>query len=162
MLRESAKVQLRRFHWPEIASFVRHLSPLEAAEMRSKVAELAPTGFQIWGIPSGAAQVLKDMETGDYLMLLESTDFRYVGQVIHRVSENCWDLSDHIWGEPVSGRGDRCRRPRQHLATGGAAAVRCGADPLPASHDGRVGPRRHGQADRGSAQRARRLAGDGR
>src|SRR5208337_439678 len=62
MLRESAKVQLRRFHWPEIASFVRHLSPLEAAEMRSKVAELAPTGFQIWGIPSGAAQVLKDME----------------------------------------------------------------------------------------------------
>src|SRR5271165_2927708 len=99
MLRESAKVQLRRFHWPEIASFVRHLSPLEAAEMRSKVAELAPTGFQIWGIPSGAAQVLKDMGTGDYLMLLESTDFRYVGQVIHRITENCWDLSDHIWGE---------------------------------------------------------------
>jgi hypothetical protein len=39
------------------------------------------------------------MDTGDFLMLLESTDFRYVGQVVHRMSEPCWDLSNHIWGE---------------------------------------------------------------
>jgi hypothetical protein len=47
----------------------------------------------------GARDVLADMKTGDFLMLLESSDFRYVGQVIHRVSQPCWDLSRHIWSE---------------------------------------------------------------
>ena len=39
------------------------------------------------------------MKTGDFLMLLESSDFCYVGQVIHRISQPCWDLSQHIWSE---------------------------------------------------------------
>jgi len=39
------------------------------------------------------------LQTGDYLMLLESTDFTYCGQVIHRVSDMCHDLSYDIWGE---------------------------------------------------------------
>ena len=44
-------------------------------------------------------RVLNKMETGDYLMLLESTDFTYCGQVIHRVTNMCPELSTHIWGE---------------------------------------------------------------
>ena len=39
------------------------------------------------------------MAGGDFLLLLESIDFAYVGQVIQRLSEPCWDLSRHIWGE---------------------------------------------------------------
>ena len=30
-------------------------------------------------------------------MLLESIHFPYVGQVLHRISEPCWDLSEYIW-----------------------------------------------------------------
>ena len=39
------------------------------------------------------------MQTGDYLLLLESVDFQYCGRVVHRVSDLCWDLSYEIWGE---------------------------------------------------------------
>jgi hypothetical protein len=39
------------------------------------------------------------MEAGDFLLLLESIDFAYVGEVIHRVTQHCWELSSHIWGE---------------------------------------------------------------
>ena len=75
------------------------LRPEELTEIGAKVRDFAPTGFQIRGIPSGAEAVLAGMVTGDFLLLLESTEFRYVGQVIHRASELCWNLSDHIWGE---------------------------------------------------------------
>ena len=40
-----------------------------------------------------------EMDTGDFLLLLESVDFHYGGKVVHRVSRPCWDLSMHIWGE---------------------------------------------------------------
>lgn len=75
------------------------VTPYELMEARSKVTELANTGFQIWGIPSGAQHVLEKMGTGDFLMLLESTDFRYVGQVIHRFVQPNHRLSTRIWGE---------------------------------------------------------------
>ena len=90
---------LRRFRFEDVEGFVQHLNPLEIADIKSKTQHLSPTGFQIWGIPSGAQRVLNNMETGDYLMLLESTDFTYCGQVIHRVSDMCHDLSYDIWGE---------------------------------------------------------------
>lgn len=90
---------LRRFSFDEIEPFLRHLPAEELVDIASKVRDLVPDGFQVWGIPSGAARVLAGMATGDFLLLLESTAFRYVGQVIHRASEMCWDLSGHIWSE---------------------------------------------------------------
>jgi hypothetical protein len=90
---------LKRFSLRDIEPFLRNLPPDELADIAAKLHDLAPTGFQVWGIPSGAAGVLAHMTTGDFLLLLESVGFRYVGQVIHRVSELCWDLSQHIWGE---------------------------------------------------------------
>jgi hypothetical protein len=90
---------LKRFNFGDVAEFLDHLNPFETSEIKSKMQDFAPTGFQIWGIPSGAQSVIANMQTGDYLMLLESTDFTYCGQVIHRVSDLCHDLSYHIWGE---------------------------------------------------------------
>lgn len=90
---------VRRFTYNDVEPFLDHLPPHEVLQIRSKIEELAPTGFQIWGLPSGAAQVLNSMKTGDFLLLLESTDFRYAGQVIHRVSDECRDLSTHVWKE---------------------------------------------------------------
>lgn len=90
---------LKRFQFKDAEEFLQHLNPLEIADIKSKTQQLAPTGFQIWGIPSGAQRVVTNMQTGDYLMLLESTDFTYCGQVIHRVSDLCHDLSYDIWGE---------------------------------------------------------------
>jgi hypothetical protein len=75
------------------------ITAYELMEAHSKVTELASTGFQIWGIPSGAQRVLEPMHTGDFLMLLESTDFRYVAQVIHRFVQPNYRLSRRIWGE---------------------------------------------------------------
>jgi hypothetical protein len=90
---------LRRFTLADIASFLGPVDAVEQALIRAKVTEHAPTGFQVWGIPSGAERVLQGMDTGDFLLLLEADHFRYAGQVIHRVSAPCWDLSAHIWGE---------------------------------------------------------------
>jgi hypothetical protein len=90
---------LIRFGLGDVRPYLGHLPPDELADIAAKVRDFAPTGFQVWGIPSGAAAVLAGMVTGDFLLLLESAEFRYVGQVIHRASEMCWDLSDHIWGE---------------------------------------------------------------
>ena len=88
-----------RFLWRDIEPYLGDVTPYESMEAHSKVSELATTGFQIWGIPSGALRVLDPMRTGDFLMLLESTDFRYVGQVIHRFVQPNYGLSRRIWGE---------------------------------------------------------------
>ncbi len=90
---------LRRFSFGDIHPFLGPVDPTEQAAIRGKAHEYAPTGFQVWGIPSGAEQVLRAMDTGDFLLLLETDFFRYAGQVIHRVSVPCWELSRHIWGE---------------------------------------------------------------
>lgn len=55
--------------------------------------------FQIWGLPTGAQRVVNDISAGDHLLLLESEDFKYFGEVVHYFSEACWDLSSYIWGE---------------------------------------------------------------
>jgi hypothetical protein len=39
------------------------------------------------------------METGDYLMILERDKFGYIGQVLHRVSVTCYEVSKHIWDD---------------------------------------------------------------
>jgi hypothetical protein len=88
-----------RFVWRDIEPYLDQVAPYELMEAHSKVNELASTGFQVWGIPSGAQRVLEPMHTGDFLLLLESTDFRYVGQVIHRFVQPNYRLSRRIWGE---------------------------------------------------------------
>jgi hypothetical protein len=95
----TARSGVKRFTLDEVRPFIEALNPLEVAEISDSVQELAPTGFQIWGIPSGAMHVLEHMRTGDFLLLLESTDFTYCGQVIHRVSEQLHSFSLHLWGE---------------------------------------------------------------
>jgi hypothetical protein len=90
---------LRRFTLADLAPFLGPVDAVEQSLIRAKVTEHAPTGFQVWGIPSGAERVLQGMDTGDCLLLLEADHFRYGGEVIHRVSAPCWDLSAHIWGE---------------------------------------------------------------
>ena len=90
---------LKRFKFEHIEEYLTHLSSYEQLDIQRKCTELGPTGFQIWGIPSGAQKVLSRMTTGDYLMLLESVNFQYCGQAIHKTSDMCYDLSEHIWGE---------------------------------------------------------------
>jgi hypothetical protein len=91
--------ELRSFAFSDIEPFLEPVDEAERDLMRQRTQTSAPTGFQVWGIPSGAEKVLQTMKAGDYLMLLEFERFRYVGQVIHRISTPCWDLSGHIWGE---------------------------------------------------------------
>lgn len=71
--------------------------------LRSVLERGAPDGFQIWGIPSGAKSVLKNLAPGDYLLLLEAIGpggtFAYGGSVIARPSRECFTLSTHLWGE---------------------------------------------------------------
>lgn len=93
------KVGLKRFFLNDVDPYLRHLNPSEYIDVRRTIQSVAPTGFQIWGLPQGASGVLSRMHGGDFLMLLESTEFAYVGQVIFRVSEPCWDLSRFIWTE---------------------------------------------------------------
>lgn len=90
---------LIHFSFRDIEPFLKELDAFELGSIERQSRKLAPTGFQIWGIPSGAHRVLEPMQTGDFLPLLESTDFAYAGQVIYRVTQHCWDLSSHIWGE---------------------------------------------------------------
>jgi hypothetical protein len=83
----------------DVGDYLSDIPPPELHAIRMIIDELAPTGFQIWGLPSGAAPTLRNMMPGDSLLLLEREDFRYLGQVLHRLSEPSWALSDHIWGE---------------------------------------------------------------
>ncbi len=83
----------------EVEQFLPEIAPGEIANLRQIEDELAPTGFQIWGLPGGAESVISRMTAGDYLMLLESEYFAYAGQVLHKLSVPSWTLSSHIWDE---------------------------------------------------------------
>lgn len=90
---------LRRFQIADVDDYLTDVPEPELYALRRITSDVAPTGFQIWGLPSGAAPTLRAMEAGDSLLLLERDDFRYVGQVLHRLSEPSWELSNYIWGE---------------------------------------------------------------
>jgi len=90
---------LRHFHVDELKPYLTDLSPLTVEELEHLESDLAPTGVQIWGLPSGAEGVLRNMVAGDFLLLLENEEFRYVGQVLKRIHEPSWDLSAYLWGE---------------------------------------------------------------
>ena len=88
-----------RFSVDEILPNLDPVPPPEMTALRDSVDRLAPEGFQIWGLPSGAAKTIQTMVEGDYLLLLENVAFRYGGKVVHKISVPLWNLSEHVWGE---------------------------------------------------------------
>jgi hypothetical protein len=98
--RKSGLVAFRLY---EIESYMASLTPYERSYIRSSIDELAPGGFQIWGIPAGAKSILRTMQTGDYLLLLESVTeggfFAYGGEVIAKVPKELPELSRFLWTE---------------------------------------------------------------
>lgn len=94
---------LVRFHHEDIEPYLNDLTPDQRVEVRRAVESDADDGFQIWGIPSGARTVLRELVPGDYLLLLEAVGpggrFAYGGKIIARPSRECPTLSRHLWGE---------------------------------------------------------------
>lgn len=94
---------LRRFNFDEVEPFLQHLSNDERTRLAEVCQADAPNGFQIWGIPSGAKSVLKSFSEGDYLLLLKSITyggaFKYCGRAVGVPNKECFDLSEHLWGE---------------------------------------------------------------
>lgn len=94
---------LIEFSYSDVAPFLEHLPVSEREQIRIDVEKYASDKFQIWGIPSGAKFVLRAFEVGDYLLLLEAAgsggSFAYVGRAIGKPSRECFDLSEHLWGE---------------------------------------------------------------
>ena len=97
------KIGLRHFSYTDVAPHLSQLSSKEIERLRRDTMKYAPEGFQIWGIPSGARAVLSSFEVGDYLLLLEAAraggSFAYAGRAIAKPSQECFGLSEHLWGE---------------------------------------------------------------
>lgn len=98
------KTGLVRFQLSDVMAYITDLLPDEVSSIERAVSKGAPDGFQIWGVPSGAKFVIKNMQAGDYLMLLNSIQdggmFTYGGMVLARLSQECDALSQHLWREP--------------------------------------------------------------
>lgn len=92
---------LRHFHFEDIEPYLSHLERSEIDRLHSQTQAEAPSGFQIWGIPSGAKAVLSQFRVGDFLLLLEAAGpggtFAYVGRAIARPSQPSFELSRHLW-----------------------------------------------------------------
>lgn len=91
--------ELQRFKMSDLEGHLSDISPLIVDNLKILETSVAPTGFQIWGLPSGAERIIRNMSPGDYLLLLENEYFRYAGQVIYHLNEPSWNLSNHLWGE---------------------------------------------------------------
>jgi 5-methylcytosine-specific restriction enzyme A len=76
---------------------------MENRSLEQQVTTAGPDGFQVWGIPSAAKSVLRNLAVGDYMLLLESAtlggDFVYAGRVIGFPRGECRELSQYLWGE---------------------------------------------------------------
>lgn len=90
---------LRQFSAGGFRTWFESITEHEWAQCEESSARHAPQGFQIWGLPVGAEIVISNMVGGDYLLLLESTHFRYVGRIIHRFGTNSKLFSEKMWGE---------------------------------------------------------------
>jgi 5-methylcytosine-specific restriction protein A len=97
------KSGLMSFQIEDIETYLAPLTGYERSMVKTDINEKAPDGFQIWGIPAGAKSVLKKMETGDYLLLLESITeggfFAYGGEVVSKVPQELPALSRFLWTE---------------------------------------------------------------
>ena len=99
----TARDGLVRFRFEEIESYLDEVGADERRLLRRASEEIDADGFQIWGIPSGAKSVLRELKVDDYLLLLEAVgpggSFVYAGRIIARPSVECFTLSRHLWGE---------------------------------------------------------------
>lgn len=94
---------LCEFSADEVQDHLSELGPLQQAELARNFDRIGKTRFQIWGLPTGAKDILKKMITGDYLLLLDTNGeggaFRYFGRVLYPLPSEHWDLSMHLWKE---------------------------------------------------------------
>jgi len=97
------KTGLRQFLPEDVTGLDEALGPEEFGRLNQTVASLAPNGFQVWGIPSGAKSVIANLREGDWFFLLTSDmpggQFYYAGQVLFRVRGEHFDISRGLWGE---------------------------------------------------------------
>lgn len=90
---------LRLFQFADIEPFLTALDPVEIQLIKERTQQLAPDGFQVWGVPSGANRVIGKAVPGDVVLLGGTENFDFAGSIVHPISTECWDLSRHIWGE---------------------------------------------------------------
>jgi hypothetical protein len=94
---------LCEFSIDDVRHHLNELGPLQQSELVRNFNRIGTTKFQIWGLPTGAKDTLKNMITGDYLLLLDTNGeegaFRYFGRVLYHLPSEHWDLSMHLWKE---------------------------------------------------------------
>ncbi len=99
----TARHGLVKFRFEDIEPYLDELGADERRRLRRAAEEIDADGFQIWGIPSGAKSVLRELKVDDYLLLLEAVgpggSFVYAGRIIARPEVECFALSRHLWGE---------------------------------------------------------------
>jgi 5-methylcytosine-specific restriction enzyme A len=94
---------LVRFNLDNLSEVTAALGTNQRQELEDTLRKEVPNGFQIWGIPSGAKSVLKNLRRGDWLLLLLSDgpggSFYYGGRVVFRPEREMFDVSSRLWGE---------------------------------------------------------------
>ncbi len=121
-------VGLRMFQLQNIPELVGTLSPEQRSNLEATIRKAAPHGFQIWGIPSGAKAVLRNLRQEDWLLLLLSDgpggQIYYGGRVIFRPDRELFDLSRRLWGEARFRSGPGCLNRFSASISGASAGVR--------------------------------------
>lgn len=91
-----------RFNYRQIEKSL-PLSKDAHEQLRAACEELAPGGFQIWGVPRGAISVLKQVVPGDVFLLLRTRGaegrFGYAGRVVAVPRCDAISASTELWGE---------------------------------------------------------------
>ncbi len=92
---------LRNFLLADIEQYLSNETDQSRQQLKTVLGSI--TGFQIWGAPSGARSILKDIVPCDWLLLLESDrpggQFYYGGKVLFRLPRENFELSNHLWGD---------------------------------------------------------------
>lgn len=95
---------LKRYSLNDLNNMQAQLTDTERATLDNILQKETPSGFQLWGIPSGAKSVIKSLRRNDWLLLLVTDRpggcFYYVGRVIHLLERENFGLSSKLWGEP--------------------------------------------------------------
>lgn len=94
---------IKQFQFTDISYYITEKQSDEIKNISDNLVNNHPDGFQIWGIPSGAKHVLRDLKEGDTLFLLETTkgdgNFYYGGEVVGFFKQENFELSKFLWGE---------------------------------------------------------------
>jgi 5-methylcytosine-specific restriction protein A len=97
------KAGLRHFKFEDVEPYLSNLSVEQREAISRSLEAEVPAGFQIWGVPSGAKSVLRSLQAGDYVLLLESVgpggSFAYGGRVVAALPGENFELSMALWGE---------------------------------------------------------------